>query len=761
MAEIKVFIASSNDEVEERNAIKNTLLAINNSTQGYGITISPVMWELESVEFQQGLDRKQNEYNELLSSSDMVIFLFGKRVGKFTREEFEEACKFVKGRNLLKVYVYFKNVDLGKIGSLGSADADGVNNIIKLKGFIGETLEQVYGKFDNIEELLPKLTEEVLKTVLPLLTKSVESESLIRRLIEQYYKTNKSFQIEKRDSIVEDAINSLIFFSEYNYTTKLDQASFYELCHKILASTRKGASISAISLMLKCEWDNSEDEMKFWNDNKDAARRGVDLERIFIVSKNEAHRLKSNHQVKNHIDLEEKLGVSSCFRSYIVEKELLLNKYPWLLERVGKGFIFINSQQDKIALLDEIPESGQRAKPITDPNQLNELSLTFNELKKIATPLKSYLDNIAWAHYKKEMISIFLTTKCNLNCDYCFTNKHHDDHKEQSISIDFVKKGIDDYFNTDYMRHIRFFGAGEPTVEFELMKKIRVYARQKGGASVSFEIQTNGTFSDMVANWIKENINIIWISCDGTPDMQDKHRPFKDSNRKSSAVIEKNIKILLSPGCKTFVGIRATITSENIMRQKEMIDYFYLLGIRDVWVDPLFPSVGDSALVVENDLDMMLFAREFLEAAKYANDKGIFYGSILTCNFNDSVNRHCRACIPVPHLTTDGFVSACDMALFGRNETHMSKLIYGSWNEKIGEISYEQNKIEYLQSRTTENMQHCEMCPAKDHCGGYCLGEVLNETGDLFGRKKDVCQAICYLNAHLAKDLRHHKYTHP
>ncbi len=53
------------------------------------------------------------------------------------------------------------------------------------------------------------------------------------------------------------------------------------------------------------------------------------------------------------------------------------------------------------------------------------------------------------------------------------------------------------------------------------------------------------------------------------------------------------------------------------------------------------------------------------------------------------------------------------------------------------------------------------MCTAKEHCGGYCLGEVLNETKSLFGQKRGVCQAIRYLNDHLAPQMRKYKYTHP
>lgn len=755
----KIFIASSNDEIEERESIKVFLSSISNVTRNYGIEFLPVMWELESVNFIFGFSEKQNEYNELLISSDMVFFIFGKRVGKYTYEEFITACEQIKNNEALKMYAYFKQMELGTTDSFNENDNKNIEQVINLKKYISKTLKQVYGEFESVSELQSKITTDILKATLPILNQEFQYCSSIKKLANLYSESNSPFQIEMRDTIVSDAINSLFFLNKYNLAPgELKQKNFYEILHSIIAATHVGSEIKAISVMLKSEWDNSENEKKFWSDNQNAVKRHVNLERIFIVNKNEAHRLKTIPQIKNHISLQNQ---SEFIHSYVVEKEVLLANAPLLLEQAKNGFIMINSLDIKIVFFDEMPGSDRRAIPVIDKQIIDEVTLTFNSIKKYAIHLEEYLNDIAWSHYKKEMISIFVTTKCNLNCDYCFTNKNQYEHKGQTISFEFVKKGISDYFETNYMRHVRFFGAGEPTVEFDLLKKIHQYAVEIGGEAVTFEIQTNGTFSDSIAIWLKNNINIIWISCDGTPDIQNIHRPFLNDERKTSDVIEKNIRILCDQNSKSFVGMRSTITTENVLRQIELIDYFYSLGITNIWVDPIFPSVGNSPMENENDFNVMLFAEKFLEAVEYAYTKGIFYGSILTCNFNDCVNKHCRACLPVPHLTTDGYVSACDMALFGKDKNHMSPLIYGEWDENNKKIIYNSSKIEFLQTRTTENMQHCEMCTAKEHCGGYCLGEVLNETGDLFGQKKAVCQAIRYLDKNLQAKFRKYKYTHP
>jgi len=360
------------------------------------------------------------------------------------------------------------------------------------------------------------------------------------------------------------------------------------------------------------------------------------------------------------------------------------------------------------------------------------------------------------SHSKKYMLSFFLTTKCNLKCIYCYSDKSH--HANQTLDLDFAKYAIDLYIAEDNFKHIRFFGAGEPTVEFELMKEITDYAQTKINHGLKVELQTNGVFDTTVRDWLKENLDIIWISVDGTPDLQDTCRPLKNG-KGSSKLIEENIKYLTNYG-KGMTGIRSTITNQNITRQMENIDYFSELGVKYIWSDPIFPAVGDEIVFFEN-IDMMQYAEEFVKAKEYANTNGIFYESFLTCNFDENTHINCRACIPTPHLTTDGYISACDMALFGENKNHMDVFIYGRWDKDRREIIYNEDKIKILQSRTVENLSECSNCEAKYHCAGYCLGEVQNEVKDLFRRKKQICKPVRFLFHELPVNFGTYKYLHP
>lgn len=359
------------------------------------------------------------------------------------------------------------------------------------------------------------------------------------------------------------------------------------------------------------------------------------------------------------------------------------------------------------------------------------------------------------AHFRKRMLSVFLTTKCNLGCSYCFTQGVRGN---DTIPWEFAKLGIDNFIvNQDY-RHIRFSGGGEPTTEFDLMKKIYDYAISQN-LELTSEIQSNGIFKHQVTEWLAKNVDIIWISCDGPPDIQDKDRPLRNK-QKSSPILEQNIKYLTKFG-KGMTGIRATITSDNLFRQEEILEYYKSLGIRYVWSDPVFPAVYVKEQEI-SEIDMMEYAREFVNAQRVAKRLDMVYGSILTCNFDEEIIYHCRACLPTPHLTTDGYISACDMALFGENSpSHMDVFIYGKWDKNNNKLVFDQNKIDQLRLRSVDNMIGCADCEAKSHCGGYCLGETVNEQGSLFEKKSKVCKAIKYLLKNYAPPEGGYRFLHP
>ena len=376
------------------------------------------------------------------------------------------------------------------------------------------------------------------------------------------------------------------------------------------------------------------------------------------------------------------------------------------------------------------------------------------------------------------MISFFLTTKCNLCCRYCYNAKERNAISEQTLDLDIAKAGIDWYFANNDSRHIRFYGPGEPTQEFDKLVSITEYAKShpNRGKDVTVEIQTNGVFTETIRSWILSNVDIIWLSFDGMKEIQNYNRPlnpmYKDlyGGRTSAEILEDNAKWLIDNRGKhnLMVGARVTITDLNIDKQIDMIDYFSSLGIRYVWTNPLFYAVGKKPVDRDEEkkknyhFDMNRYLKKYISAYQYGKTKGFFWGSFLAINFDGNSDYNCRCCTPLcaPHLTPDGYISACDLVVLGSQPYHMSPFVVGRWDEEKHEFIFDYEKIKILNERKSSNMKHCQNCPVQMHCGGYCLGEIVNETGSLYGQNKIKCNAVQRLYKELGQSGTY-KYFHP
>ena len=100
------------------------------------------------------------------------------------------------------------------------------------------------------------------------------------------------------------------------------------------------------------------------------------------------------------------------------------------------------------------------------------------------------------------------------------------------------------------------------------------------------------------------------------------------------------------------------------------------------------------------------------------------------------------------------------MVVLGAQPYHMSPFIVGKWNIKTKTFDFFDDKIKDLNSRCSTTMEHCKICPVKFHCGGYCLGETVNETGRLDGQNLVKCAAVRRLYKELGPCAPYH-YLHP
>lgn len=309
------------------------------------------------------------------------------------------------------------------------------------------------------------------------------------------------------------------------------------------------------------------------------------------------------------------------------------------------------------------------------------------------------------------------------------------------MDLSFVKCAIQDFVEQGNKLFVRFFGSGEPTIKLNEIQEICAYCRQID-PKAKFELQTNGVFDENVRNWLAENIDIIWVSYDGITEANDFYR-ISAQNKSVTSLVKENIRYFSDKISQ--LGVRSTIGIKNLYHQKDIVDNMHRLNVKYVYTDLMFADV-QSKRYSEPEISPMEYAKEYLKAKRYADTLGVFYGSFFCINFDKKTELFCRACLPMPHLTTDGHVSCCDM---GYEAGKLDALIYGKYNKEKNKIEYDLEKIRYIQNRKISNMEMCKICEVRYHCGGGCIGEAINETGSMYKIKNKNCEAIKFL----AKEL--------
>ncbi len=108
MKTIRIFLASSEELENDRNAFGNLIRKLNKTYQMRGIELDLFEWEDYDAAYNDR--RKQDEYNEKVRASDMFLAVFHIKAGRFTCEEFDVAIEEFRRRGLPKSYVYCKDL---------------------------------------------------------------------------------------------------------------------------------------------------------------------------------------------------------------------------------------------------------------------------------------------------------------------------------------------------------------------------------------------------------------------------------------------------------------------------------------------------------------------------------------------------------------------------------------------------------------------------------------------------------------------------
>ena len=171
-----------------------------------------------------------------------------------------------------------------------------------------------------------------------------------------------------------------IEFDKNKRTENLETGKFYKAINNCFKKLNKESYLWCASTMLEDEWTDSPQEMKFRLINLEAANRGVNVERIFIFSKDKIKEFKNNKTLK--------IYMQSNIKTLYVDLDEINQRNPNLIKIVGNGWDGI----DKDFLIADLPEtSKQRGYISKNTKEVMRAYNCFQVLKKYARELKDIL----------------------------------------------------------------------------------------------------------------------------------------------------------------------------------------------------------------------------------------------------------------------------------------------------------------------------------------------------------------------------------
>lgn len=168
----------------------------------------------------------------------------------------------------------------------------------------------------------------------------------LKLLIDAYGRIPEpEFQTVK-EAVITQAREELLRLAMEKSSGELSTGAYYRWLLPMIDNAPMGSTIRALSLMLQCEWDESQAEISFIEANRRAAARGVTISRIFVMPRDLLREACENPAVRSHLKEEEPTNL----RGYFVDLDWLKQHDEPLERKLGDGFIEFDQQQ--VALVD-------------------------------------------------------------------------------------------------------------------------------------------------------------------------------------------------------------------------------------------------------------------------------------------------------------------------------------------------------------------------------------------------------------------------
>ena len=263
------------------------------------------------------------------------------------------------------------------------------------------------------------------------------------------------------------------------------------------------------------------------------------------------------------------------------------------------------------------------------------------------------------APFAPECLTLFLNNACALGCRYCHAapGAEPDVPLSREALVEATGLVAASCAARGLPMTLVLHGGGEPLLDRAEAGRVLGIVREeaaRAGVHLRTYVATGGVLPAETARWAAREFDLIGLSCDGPPDIQDAQRPTR-SGAPTSAVIERTAGILRAEGARFHV--RATITSETLDRQPEIVRYAAArLGPAEVRLEPVYANPGEIAALAPDDAER--FVAGFMAARAAGAEAGVRVTTSLV-RPDERYGPHCNVLRSVVNLVPGDIASGC------------------------------------------------------------------------------------------------------
>lgn len=336
---------------------------------------------------------------------------------------------------------------------------------------------------------------------------------------------------------------------------------------------------------------------------------------------------------------------------------------------------------------------------------------------------------------------LLVSMDCNLRCKYCFASTGDFGLGRKLMSYETGKQAIDYLLENSGDRknlELDFFG-GEPLMNWEVVKKVVLYARSREaeyGKKFRFTVTTNGTLltEDKIEFINKEMSNVV-LSIDGRKEVNDRMRVNVEGKGCHDQIIENYKKLVDKRGSKEYY-IRGTYTKYNLDFADDVL-YFNEQGFDQLSIEPVVCEPEKPYALKEEDLPKIYSEYDRLADAMLKKDKEgkhfNFFHFMIDLDQGPCAIKRLRGCScgnEYVAITPDGDIYPCHQFV-GMDEWKMGNLHEGTFDIKIKE---------YFAKANIYSKEECKKCWARFYCSGGCNANNYQYAGDIHNAYKMSCK---------------------